>query len=131
MIKSGATTGKVAIVDTDIKFTIWSPIAVFRADKSRILPKFLFYALQSPSYQTQVALGWTYGTQQNIGMRTLETLKLCVPSLEDQKQIVAYLDRLCSEMDALISEKEALVSDLEVYKRSLVFETVTGKRKVV
>lgn len=131
MIKSGATTGKVAIVDTDIKFTIWSPIAVFRADKSRILPKFLFYALQSPSYQTQVALGWTYGTQQNIGMRTLETLKLCVPSLEEQKQIVAYLDRLCSEMDALISEKEALVSDLEVYKRSLVFETVTGKRKVV
>ena len=131
MIKSGATTGKVAIVDTDIKFTIWSPIAVFRADKSRILPKFLFYALQSPSYQTQVALGWTYGTQQNIGMRTLETLKLCVPSLEEQKQIVAYLDRRCSEMDALISEKEALVSDLEVYKRSLVFETVTGKRKVV
>lgn len=131
MIKSGATTGKVAIVDTDVKFTIWSPIAVFRADASRILPKFLFYAIQSPSYQTQVALGWTYGTQQNIGMRTLETLKLCVPSLEEQKQIVKHLDRVCSEMDTLISEKEALVSDLEVYKRSLIFETVTGKRKVV
>lgn len=61
----------------------------------------------------------------------LVILLICVPSLEEQKQIVAYLDRRCSEMDALISEKEALVSDLEVYKRSLVFETVTGKRKVV
>lgn len=131
MIKSGATTGKVAIVDTDIKFTIWSPIAVFRANASRIIPKFLFYSLQSPSYQTQVELGWTYGTQQNIGMRTLETLKLCIPSIEEQKQIVNYLDGICSEIDILISEKEALVSDLEAYKRSLIFETVTGKRKVV
>lgn len=131
MIKSGATTGKVAIVDTDIKFTIWSPIAVFRANASRIIPKFLFYSLQSPSYQTQVELGWTYGTQQNIGMRTLETLKLCIPSIEEQKQIVNYLDEICSEIDILISEKEALVSDLEAYKRSLIFETVTGKRKVV
>lgn len=131
MIKSGATTGKVAIVDTDIKFTIWSPIAVFRANTSRIIPKFLFYSLQSPSYQTQVELGWTYGTQQNIGMRTLETLKLCIPSIEEQKQIVNYLDGICSEIDILISEKEALVSDLEAYKRSLIFETVTGKRKVV
>ncbi len=131
MIKSGATTGRVAIVDTDMKFTIWSPIAVFRANINRVLPKFLFYALQSPSYQTQVALGWTYGTQQNIGMRTLETLKLCVPSLDEQKQIVLYLDKVCGEMDTLITEKEALVSDLETYKRSLIFETVTGKRKVV
>lgn len=47
MIKSGATTGRVAIVDTDIKFTIWSPLAVFRCNKERMLPRFLFYQLQS------------------------------------------------------------------------------------
>jgi len=131
MIKSGATTGKVAIVDTNIKFTIWSPIAAFRADKNRILPRFLFYALQSPSYQTQVQLGWTYGTQQNIGMRTLETLKICLPPLEEQAEIVEYLDQKCGGIDSLIQEKQDLLSDLEQYKRSLIYETVTGKRKVV
>lgn len=131
MIKSGSTTGKVSIVDTDVRFTIWSPIAVFRADRKRILPRFLFYALQSPSYQTQVQLGWTYGTQQNIGMRTLETLKLCLPSLEEQTEIIDYLDQKCGGIDSLIQEKQGLISDLEQYKRSIIYETVTGKRKVV
>ena len=67
MIKSGATTGRVSIVDTDTVFTIWSPLAVFRANPNRILPRFLFYSIQGEYYQEQVRLGWTYGTQQNIG----------------------------------------------------------------
>lgn len=84
MIKSGATTGRVAIVDTDIKFTIWSPLAVFRCNKERMLPRFLFYQLQSNGYQKQIELNWSYGTQQNIGMRTLEKLILSVPPLSEQ-----------------------------------------------
>lgn len=131
MIKSGATTGRVAIVDTDKVFTIWSPLAVFRANRERILPMFLFYALQSDSYQKQVELGWTYGTQQNIGMRTLEALKICLPPIDEQAEIVSYLEERCGTIDSLIKEKEALISDLESFKRSLVYETVTGKRKVV
>lgn len=131
MIKSGATTGRVAIVDTDEVFTIWSPLAVFRANRKRILPMFLFYALQSDSYQKQVELGWTYGTQQNIGMRTLEALKICLPPIDEQAEIVSYLEERCGTIDSLIKEKEAVISDLESFKRSLVYETVTGKRKVV
>lgn len=131
MIKSGATTGRVAIVDTDRLFTIWSPLAVFRANKKRIIPKYLFYALQSDYYQKQVELGWTYGTQQNIGMRTLETLKISLPPLDEQKMIVEYLEKKCGYIDDLIAEKEAVVGDLTLYKRSIIHEAVTGKRKVV
>ena len=130
MIKSGATTGRVAIVDTDNKFTIWSPLAVFRANQKRMLPKYLFYFLQSPAYQKQVEFGWTYGTQQNIGMRTLETLKVCIPPLDEQVSIANHLDVLCSQFDALVAEKEGLIADLESYKKSLIYEVVTGKRKV-
>ena len=131
MIKSGATTGKVSYVDTDIKFTIWSPLAVFRVNKEKMYYKYLFYFLQSDAYQKQVQLGWTYGTQQNIGMRTLETLKICMPPLSEQHAIADALDEKCGIIDALVSEKEALISDLEAYKKSLIFEVVTGKRKVV
>lgn len=71
MIKSGATTGRVSIVDTlEPKFTIWSPLAVFRCNREKLLPMFLFYALQSEGFQKQVEFGWTFGTQQNIGMRS-------------------------------------------------------------
>ena len=80
MIKSGATTGRVSIVTTlEPKFTIWSPLAVMRCDKNKMVPKFLYYAVQSEQFQRQVALGWSFGTQQNLGMRTLEQLKLIIP----------------------------------------------------
>ena len=90
MIKSGATTGKVAIVDTDKKFTIWSPLAVFRVNKKKVLPYFLYYSLQSRYYQLQVQDKWSFGTQQNIGMRMLEKLILCYPSIEEQAKIVSF-----------------------------------------
>ena len=130
MIKSGATTGRVAIVDTDIKFTIWSPLAVFRCNKERMLPRFLLYQLQSNGYQKQIELNWSYGTQQNIGMRTLEKLILSVPPLSEQQSIADYLDQKCSEIDELISIKQQKIEKLKDYKKSLIFECVTGKRKV-
>ena len=130
MIKSGATTGRVAIVDVDVKFTIWSPLAVFRCNNERMLSRFLFYQLQSNGYQKQIELNWSYGTQQNIGMRTLEKLILSVPPLPEQQSIADYLDRKCGEIDKLISIKQQKIEKLKDYKKSLIFECVTGKRKV-
>lgn len=66
MIKSGATTGKVAMVGAETNFAIWSPLAVFRCNPTVMMPRYLFYQLQSEYYQCQVRNEWTYGTQQNI-----------------------------------------------------------------
>ena len=131
MIKSGATTGKVSIVNTRIpKFTIWSPLAVLRMDKKKGCAKYLFYALQTINFQKQVALNWSYGTQQNLGMRTLEQLILPVPPLEEQQQIADYLDKKCAEIDRLISIKQQKIETLTQYKKSLIYEYVTGKKQV-
>lgn len=130
MIKSGATTGRVAIVDTDRIFTIWSPLAVFRCNQQRAKPRYLFYYLQSSAYQGQVELAWSFGTQQNIGMRALEELKVILPPLPEQQAIADYLDEKCATIDAMVAEKEALIADLEAYKKSLIYEVVTGKREV-
>ena len=131
MIKSGATTGRVSIVDTlEPTFTIWSPLAVFRCNREMMAPRFLYYALQSKGFQKQVEFGWTFGTQQNIGMRTLEQLKVCVPQVEEQKEIAEYLDKKCAEIDSLIHKKQQFLAELESYKKSLIFEYVTGKRMV-
>ena len=130
MIKSGATTGRVAIVETEDIFTIWSPLAVFRCNEQEILYKFMFYSLQSTSFQVQVENNWTYGTQQNISMRTLEHLKICQPPMEEQKQIVDYLDKKCKEIDKLIEDKQVQIEKMEKYKKSLIYEYVTGKKRV-
>lgn len=130
MIKSGATTGKVAILDKEIVFNIWSPLAVFRANDKVIHPYFLFYSLQANFFQMQVQLGWTYGTQQNIGMRTLEHLKICVPPLDEQNEIVCYLNLKCSDIDIAISHKKNQLEIMKTYKSSLIYEYVTGKKRV-
>lgn len=130
MIKSGATTGRVAIVDTDEIFTIWSPLAVFRCNKELVLPKFMFYSLQADFFQMQVQLGWTYGTQQNIGMRTLEHLKICVPPIEEQIEISTYLDEKIKQIDELSENKQKQLNAMNKHKASLIFEYVTGKKRV-
>ncbi len=130
MIKSGATTGRVAIVETNELFTIWSPLAVFRSNPQKVHPKFLFYALQSETFFKQVELGWTFGTQQNIGMRTLEKLKVCLPSIHEQQEIAVFLDEKCGAIDALLEKKQQIITELESYKKSLIYEYVTGKKEV-
>ena len=50
--------------------------------------------------------------------------------LEEQEEIAAYLDEKCSAIDTLIAKKEQLLSELETYKKSLIYEYVTGKREV-
>ena len=131
MIKSGATTGKVSIVTTlEPKFTIWSPLAVMRCDKKKMFPKFLYYAVQSFYFQRQVALGWSYGTQQNLGMRTLEQLKILVPDLDTQSKIVEYLDKKLSKIDELIAKKNEKISVLNEYRKTVLYEYITGKKEV-
>lgn len=55
---------------------------------------------------------------------------LPVPPLNEQKEIATFLGKECSQIDALTAEKQALITDLEAYKKSLIYEVVTGKRKV-
>lgn len=130
MIKSGASTGRTAIVETDIIFTIWSPLAVFRANRDMILPYFLLYVLRSYGFQKQVETNWSYGTQQNIGMRTLEKLIVGYPPLAEQRAIADYLDKKCGEIDELIAIKQQKIDALKEYKKSVIFEYVTGKKEV-
>ena len=54
---------------------------------------------------------------------------LC-PDIEEQCVIAKYLDSKCSAIDILISKKEQLISELESYKKSLIYEYVTGKKEV-
>ena len=60
----------------------------------------------------------------------LKALLLPSPSIKEQREIINYLDRKCSAINEIIAEKEALIADMDAYKKSLIFETVTGKRKV-
>ena len=126
MIKSGATTGKVAKVETEKLFTIWSPLAVFRTNPKKCFYEYLYYFIQSDAYQKQIENKWTYGTQQNIGMRTLEKLMICFPSIDQQMNIADYLDVKSSKIDEIIEKQQAIIEKLKEYKLSIITEAVTS-----
>jgi|TARA_B110000908_G_scaffold172123_1_gene237809 type I restriction enzyme S subunit len=126
MIKSGATTGITAIVETDLRFNIWSPLAVMRCN-STFNPYFLLNSLRADFFQKSVQLSWTFGTQQNIGMSTLENLVVCYPPVVEQQQIANFLDHETAKIDTLIDKQQQLITLLKEKRSSLISAVVTGK----
>lgn len=57
-------------------------------------------------------------------------VRLYTVPMEEQKEIADYLDKKCAEIDALIEQKAKMLSELEAYKKSLIYEYVTGKKEV-
>ena len=130
VIKLGASTGQVALVETDLRFNIWVPLAAVRCD-NKTNSKYIYYCFQSLFLLRQMELSWTFGTQQTLGVKAIEQLKFFIPSLNEQSEIVAYLDEKTTAIDSIIEKKEQLISELEAYKKSLIYEYVTGKKEVV
>ena len=127
MVKSGATTGKVAMVETTEEFNIWSPLAVFRCNKNKVLPKFLLAVFNSSHFYDALVLNWSYGTQQNIGMGVLSNIEIPCPPLKEQAEIIQHLDAQNTKFDKLISTQSQLIEKLKEYRSTIISHAVTGK----
>lgn len=125
MVKSGATTGLTAIVDTDIEFNIWSPLAAIRCDHEVAHSFYVLNFLRSRNFQEAVTLNWSFGTQQNIGMGVLGNLSVAIPPLEEQIAIANFLRRETFKIDGLISEQEKLITLLAEKRQATIYNAVT------
>lgn len=94
--------------------------------------KYLEYLFKTPQY---IAEFKKKSTGVGAGLTRLYTAGLysiycALPPIDEQKEIAEYLDRTCSEIDTLIAKKEQYLVELENYKKSLIYEYVTGKKEV-
>lgn len=97
--------------------------------KPTINLKFSFYIFKAvKDYLTRKAVG---GGQPNISQETIKQLWLPIPSADEQIEISNYLDEKCRSVDALIAKKQQYITEIENYKKSLIYEYVTGKKEVV
>lgn len=99
----------------------------------RFNPQYYRYVFQN-CYRHKIFYGLGQGVS-GLGRWRLPAsmfLNFCVPvpPKDRQKEIAMFLDEVCAQIDGLIVEKESLVTDLESYKKSLIYEVVTGKRRV-
>ena len=127
MAGDGAGAGKVFHYATG-KYAIHQRVYCFH-DFNNILHRFYYYFM-SNLFSVEIEKGSAKSTVPSVRMPMILNFNFCIPPNEEQKAIVAYLDTQCSTIDQLISEKETLIADLESYKKSLIYEVVTGKRRV-
>lgn len=93
-------------------------------------PRYLKYGLDSGILERYVASATTGISVPHISHLQIANCKVPLPSLDEQCRIADYLDEKCVEIDRAIDAKHAIVADLKTYKKSLIYETVTGKREV-
>lgn len=124
MVKSGATTGVTAIVETDREFNIWSPLAAIRCGEIAV-PRFILNFMRSKNFQEAVTLNWSFGTQQNIGMGVIENLAVALPPTSEQATIVAFLDCETAKINELISEQKNLIKLLKEKRQAVISHVVT------
>ena len=92
--------------------------------------RFVCYSLNSDVGKTQFTLTKIGSALTHTSVSAVSDIIIAVPSCAEQKEIADYLDAKCAEIDKLIAKKEQLVKELESYKKSLIYEVVTGKREV-
>ncbi len=99
-------------------------------NRSDSLPRYLYYYLHS----FDVAKGFYSmggGVRQGLNWDGLKWIKIVVPDYKEQQEIVDYCDKKSAEIEVLIDKKERFIGELENYKKSLIYEYVTGKKEVV
>ena len=69
--------------------------------------------------------------QPALSLSGLNNFRMSFPSLQEQESIVFYLDKKCSEIDSLITIKQQKIEELKDYKKSIIYEFVTGKKEVI
>ena len=123
-----ASVGKCVIYDSDEPAMPNPQLVVLKNIKC--LPKFLYYSMVSDVMQAPTKM-YVYGSViPTISQLNLGRIKIPVPSPEEQQQIADYLDEKCKNIDNRVQKRKQQLEWLKEYKKSLIFDYVTGKKRV-
>ena len=130
--RSGATSGKTYIVKSeDINNVFAGYLINGRFDISKVDSHFVNYYTKSSIWDMWKNYIFIQATIQNISAEKFNSFMLSVPDLDEQKIIFDYLDTKIKKLDQLISLKKNKIEKLEDYKKSLIYDYVTGKKEVL
>ncbi len=131
LARSGATVGKTFIYKSDFGRCAFAGYLIrARMDVIQMLPKFFIYYSLSSCYFEWKSRIFIQATIQNIGANKYNNMEIPIPPISKQKEILMFLNGKCDEIDLTINKKQNLIEKLDAYKKSLIFECVTGKRTI-
>ena len=132
LITTRGTIGKVAIVPEGANEGILHPCIIkFRVDKEMIIPELLQLIFNESDFvKDQFTLMSNATTIEVIYSYSLKDILLPVIPADEQKKIYGYLSKKCIAIDGIIAEKQKTLATITQHKKSLIYEYVTGKKRV-
>ena len=135
LMKDGAALGKLAFVDTlpgpaclNSHLLLLRPIQI--DGEPSYEPQFLFSLMQTSLFQEQIKISATGTTFFGVSQEAIGELRVALPPLDEQREILAFIQRETAKLDGLHRSYERQLALLAEYRASLIHECVTGQRPV-
>lgn len=128
--REGERWGLACLVPETARYCLGQRMMQFRCDTAKFLPFFAMWALNSKNVYLQGMVDTFGSTSPHVNISTIRDYSIPLPELIEQKQIAEYLCEFSLKLEQAIKTKQALIEKLTEYKKSLVYEVVTGKREV-
>lgn len=131
LVKDGNGIGKCAFIDSLPlgEATVNSSLAVI-TPADLVYYKYEYYFFLSTIFQNVIWLLKNGMGVPHLTQESMKNIKMPLPPIKEQIEIALYLDNKCDYIDVVISKEESIILMLENYKKSLIYEYVTGKKEV-
>ena len=129
LVTEGGTGGCAIAHECAVDTYIQNSLMIVRC-KENTVETYLRYWLESLIKRSYLDYLCNKVTIIHFTKEKLSKVPFPLPSLEEQQEIATYLDTKCTEIDRIIEKKEQLIEELGSYKKSLIYEYVTGKKEV-
>lgn len=104
--------------------------SIILSPKVKRSQKYLAYLFKSDTWRHQIRTGLVAVKVYSVSQKVLRRTTVILPPFEEQQEIVDFLDRKSTEIDKLIEAKQKIVEEMQTYKKSVIYEYVTGKKEV-
>ena len=132
LITKDGTIGKLAYIDfLPGKTSLNSHLLVVRPlNEEKYTNKYLYWVLKSTDFIRYYKIKSLGSIMESITQETFLNYKLKLPKLEQQEEIALKLEHFCSKLDQVITYRKQIIEKLNEYKKTLIYECVTGKKEV-
>ena len=123
------TIGNPVIIDIERRFAIKN-VALFKTQRNYVKAKYIFYQFYSNGVLEQFNLMVRGGVQSFVSLEVLGNLVFLDCAYREKEDLVSFLDKKCEEIETIIEEKKKQLEIIKLHKKSLIYEYVTGKKRV-
>ena len=128
---TGGSIGRCCIYEKKYgRANVNQHVCIIRVIPTKVIPKFMQLFWISKVGEISIDIYQTGGNREGMSGDAISKTLIPLPSMNEQKEIADYLDKKCTAIDTAIEQKQELIVKLTEYKKSLIYECVTGKKEI-